>query len=445
MNPWEEQEKGERARERAKARQPRRPRAHSDADSHEGKARHATGTPRIGDNAPFSGAARTGKRQPSGEDRESRRTPTRGAFSRKLKRTAPKSTERTVAEHASIAKTTAHRTPAHRTPAHREGAERASAKRPLVKRTSVEREAGSRTVPQRSTQQRSGSLPSATQRPATQGTRRRGESGRKPHSRNPLRPVPSASATSTSDTRSEYGPRTSLTSQRDNRDNSRATRGHARRIDTATIRRTPRREKQGASAVKTPATALPAAETSATKTRARTLNLRGVRILLILGVLLLIAGAASAYFFFTHKGTQATEPQKNSATAIFEPVACTGSNLVMDLSVENAQLGAPVTFTLRMRNTDRTHPCSIDVGSQKLNLVISSGDAELYASTQCKPSPTSKLLLIPADSEATTTLMWNASAQCDRTGTAKAGSYTAEVTHTDEATLKDSLAFTLGK
>lgn len=162
-------------------------------------------------------------------------------------------------------------------------------------------------------------------------------------------------------------------------------------------------------------------------------------------LLVLIAGAVGAYFLFAYKGSQAAAPQTDSATAAFEPVACDASNAVIDLSVDQASLGAPVIFTMRMRNTDATHPCSLDVGSEKLDLTISSGDAELYSSAQCKPTPTSKLLLIPAASEATTTLTWNASSQCDQVGTAKAGTYSAEVTSTQEANLKDSLSFTLGK
>lgn len=94
-------------------------------------------------------------------------------------------------------------------------------------------------------------------------------------------------------------------------------------------------------------------------------------------------------------------------TVYAEPTTCAGGELETALSAPSSvSAGQEVVIKATIKNNG-TQPCVVDGGSTALTAVITSGDTQVWTSTQCTVGPTSRPLLIDAGATSETTLTWD--------------------------------------
>lgn len=94
-------------------------------------------------------------------------------------------------------------------------------------------------------------------------------------------------------------------------------------------------------------------------------------------------------------------------TVYAEPTTCAGGELDTSLSAPaSVSSGQQVVIKATIKNNG-TQPCIVDGGSTALTAVITSGDTQVWTSTQCTVGPTSRPLLIDAGATSETTLTWD--------------------------------------
>ncbi len=94
-------------------------------------------------------------------------------------------------------------------------------------------------------------------------------------------------------------------------------------------------------------------------------------------------------------------------TVYAEPTACAGGELETTLSAPSSvSAGQAVVIKATIKNKG-TQPCIVDGGSTALTAVITSGDTQVWTSTQCTVGPTSRPLLIDAGAASETALTWD--------------------------------------
>lgn len=111
-----------------------------------------------------------------------------------------------------------------------------------------------------------------------------------------------------------------------------------------------------------------------------------------------------------------------------QPTACARSDVDADLTAPaEATAGGSVAFTLVVENTG-TEACLLDVGAEALDLVVTSGDDEVWSSTRCPAGPGERPLLLAPDDGTEVAVEWSgrrASPECAG-ATAGAGTYQVE-------------------
>ncbi|TNU72865.1 hypothetical protein FH969_14455 [Miniimonas arenae] len=116
------------------------------------------------------------------------------------------------------------------------------------------------------------------------------------------------------------------------------------------------------------------------------------------------------------------------------PTACTPEQAQLTLTVPATNaVGAGVAMVLGV-STGSGPDCLVDLGSGATVLEISSGGVPVWSSAQCPFEPTSRRLLLPADSEDFQDLSWPGALSQDGCPggmpVAQAGTYLAVVTQT---------------
>ncbi|MBE6474957.1 MAG: hypothetical protein E7Z95_05225 [Actinomyces succiniciruminis] len=138
----------------------------------------------------------------------------------------------------------------------------------------------------------------------------------------------------------------------------------------------------------------------------------------------------------------------HTATTYANPVECTAADLdVTFTSPDTVSTGAGLKLNLTVNNTG-SEACLIDVGSQSLGAVITSGEQTIWTSTACPANPASRRLLVAAGTAASATITWDgnvASSECTPADTASTtaaapAAEDAAATPTDAEPTKDGEA-----
>ncbi|MDY5585122.1 MAG: hypothetical protein SPG61_04970 [Arcanobacterium sp.] len=137
----------------------------------------------------------------------------------------------------------------------------------------------------------------------------------------------------------------------------------------------------------------------------------------------------------------ATQP---SPTAEFEPIACTADSVQLRLSNTSQYAGQPVNFLIHYTYSGTGTPCYLSANKDDLQVVVSTGDVEVWDSKQCGVGVDNLQLLFAPDVSYKKTYAWdgnNVNSSCKVTGAAKPGTYRAKVTGV--AGLTDEITFVL--
>lgn len=159
---------------------------------------------------------------------------------------------------------------------------------------------------------------------------------------------------------------------------------------------------------------------------------------LLLAVALLagIAGGVLSAAVWARNTIRAQDDRASAhtATTYGNPVDCTAADLdVTFTSPDAVSAGAGLTLNLTVNNTG-SEACLIDVGTQSLGAVITSGNQTIWTSTACPASPTSRRLLVAAGTAASATITWDgrvATSECTAASAAASASADATASETD--------------
>lgn len=127
------------------------------------------------------------------------------------------------------------------------------------------------------------------------------------------------------------------------------------------------------------------------------------------------------------------EAQEAAAPDPANPVACEAEVLDAELALNPAspKAGEELAMTVAVTNSGEV-PCLLDLGHQALQVEITSGDDEIWSTSECPRGAEERMLLLDVEDGAEQRITWNGQ-RCGNDSDAKSGTYRITATVTSGA------------